>query len=406
MFAGNRKTLTTRHIRASNRFMLLQQLLAAESTNRQELSRLTGLSPATVNNLVSDLIKRGLVVEVGFEESQGGRPTTTFSINPKYGTCIGIDCSETYLHFELFDLQLRNLATHEIEITQKHNRPEHIVAYIADGLETLLAQNCTPSHSVVGVGVSIPGPFEHNTGVSVFAPYWGWRDVPIQKLLEKSVKFPLYLDNPLKFNAIAEQWLGAGRGIENFVSVFLGTGVGAGIVIDGALFRGSSNSAGEWGHTPFVYNGRRCRCGSRGCLEAYIGAPGLIQSLRETAPDSPYLEDTHHSETIRGLIDGYIRGDPVAQEVCSEYAQMVGAGLATLVNIINPELIVLGSWLAKQIGPHILSEVQEVVARYALAKSARATRIVISQFERSAVSIGGAAVALEKFLDDAMVAEA
>lgn len=385
--------------------MLLQHLVAAESTNRQELSRLTGLSPATVNNLVSDLIKRNLVIEVGLEESQGGRPTTAFSINPRFGTCIGIDCSETYLHFELFDLRLRNLATHEIEISQKYNQPEHIVAHVVEGLEVLFSQCSTPRRSVVGVGISIPGPFEHNTGVSVFAPYWGWRDVPIQTLLEKAVEFPLYLDNPLKFNAIAELWLGAGRGIDSFVSVFLGTGIGAGIVIDGNLYRGFSNSAGEWGHTPFVYNGRRCRCGSRGCLEAYIGAPGLIQTLRETDPDSPYLEEVHQTEVIQRLIDGLAQGDPVAQEVCSEYAQMVGAGLATIVNIINPELIVLGSWLAKMIGPCILPQVQEAVGRYALAKTARATRIVVSQFERSAVSIGGAAMALEKFLDDAMVAE-
>lgn len=396
MFATNRKTLTTRHIRASNRFLLLQQLLISGETTRQELSRTTGLSLGTVNTSVSDLIKRGLITEVGIIESQGGRPTTRFALNPHYGTCIGIDCSETYLHFELFDLRLQNITSVEIPITQRNNQPEHIVAHIVDGIERLFEQSGIARESVIGVSVGIHGPFEHNTGVSVFAPYWGWRDVPIQAMLEKAIPFPLYLDNPLKFNAVAELWLGAGRGADSFISVFLGTGVGAGIVIDGNLHRGSSNSAGEWGHTPFVYNGRRCRCGSRGCLEAYIGAPGLVQTLRDTAPDSPFLDDIHHSEIIRRMIDALLAGDHVAREVFDEYAQMLGAGLATLINIINPEMIILGSWLAKDIGPYILPRVQETAAQYALA---RATRITLSSFEHSPVSLGGAAVALERFLD-------
>lgn len=380
--------------------MLLHHLLRAETTNRQELARSTGLSPATVNTLVNDLLRRGLIIETGMEDSSGGRPTTMFSMNPAYGRCIGIDCSETYLHFELFDMRLRNLATHEIPITPRQIQAEQVVAAMVDGLQTLLTESNMARETIVGVGVSIHGPFDHDTGVSVFAPYWGWHDVPMRELLEAAIDLPLYLDNPLKFNAIAELWLGAGRGVDSFASVLLGTGVGAGIILDGTLYRGASNSAGEWGHTPFVYNGRRCRCGSRGCLEAYIGAPGLIQTLREAAPTASYLDADDDGAIIRQLADGLQRGEPIAVEVCGEYAQMLGAGLATLVNIINPKKVILGSWLAQAIGAPILPAVQDAMARHAVAKSARSTPVVLSGFARSPVSIGGAALALEQFLND------
>ena len=394
------KKFTTRDIRHSNRLNLLHQLLIEGANNRQELSRLTALSPATITNLTAALIQEGLVIEVGVEESQGGRPTAILAINHEAGTCVGIDCAETYIHFELFDLALHNLSSLEIPLSTEENQPEQIADHIAEGLDVLLAQAGVDKQTVVGAGISIPGPFEHNTGVSVFAPNWGWHEVPIQSLLHKRISIPLYLDNPLKFSTIAELWFGAGRGVSNFATVVLGTGIGAGLVINGELYQGASNSAGEWGHTTLIFNGRLCRCGSRGCMEAYLGAPGIIQTLRDYAPDSPILTLQNQSQILAQLLEAAWQGDPTATRVINEVAQMLGAGLANIINFANPEVIVLGSWVAQQIGTYILPVMEQSIAAHALAQPGRTAQIVLSQFTSNPVSLGAGAMMMERYFDE------
>jgi predicted NBD/HSP70 family sugar kinase len=398
--SNTQKKFTTRDIRHSNRLNVLHHLLIQGPSNRQELSRLTGLSPATITNLTTPLIQEELIIEVGLEESQGGRPTTILAINYESAACVGIDCAETYIHFELFDLRLQNLSTLEVPLSSEENQPEQIIDHITDGLEVLLAQAGVEQQKVVGAGISIPGPFEHNTGVSVFAPNWGWHDVPIQALLNKKIPIPLYLDNPLKFSTIAELWFGAGRGVSNFAIVVLGTGIGAGLVINQEIYQGASNSAGEWGHTTLIFNGRPCRCGSKGCMEAYLGAPGIIQTLHDYDPNSPFLAAQNQADVLAQLLAAAQESDPIATKVLDETAQMLGAGLANIINFANPEVIVLSSWVAEQLGAYILPAVEQSITAHALAQPRRAAQIVLSQFTSNPVSLGAAAMVVERYFDE------
>ena len=392
---------TTRDIRFSNRRSILHRLLLKGSSTRQELSRMTGLSQATVANLISDLMEGGLVVELGVEASQGGRPTTILAINGNAGACVGIDVAETYIHLELFDLSLHHLADFEATLSPDQNQPEQIVKQIVDGLNELLIQAHCKIADVVGAGISIPGPFDHSAGVSVFAPNCGWRDVALKPMLEQEIHIPLYLDNPLKFNAIAETWFGAGQKVNNLTTIILGTGVGAGLVIGGQLYQGASNTSGEWGHTTIIHEGRLCRCGNRGCIEAYIGAPGIMQTIHEINPDSPLIHSEDQVKTIQEIVLAAKRGDQVAQKVLMQTTEILGEWLANLVNLLNPDLIVLGSWLARLIGPTILPDLGKVVERHSLAQSFRAANIRLSSLMDDAVSLGAATLVLEDYLANA-----
>lgn len=389
---------TSRDIRVANRFEVLRHIVAARaesrSVSRQQIAADTGLSLATAANLVGELLELGLLVEVGYQDSNGGRPRALVSINPEGGRLVGIDVAETYVHVEVFDPALTVLASVEEELHPEENRPEQVVRHIVSSFR---AAEVDPAQ-VLGVGVSVPGQVDSEGGVSVFAPNWNWHDVPLRSLLARELNLPLYLDNPLRACLVAELWFGAGRGRQDVVVVNLGTGVGAGLAFGGELYRGATNSAGEWGHTTLVVDGRLCHCGSRGCVETYVGAPGIMQNLRDMAPTSPMLHPDDQTATIAALARGVADGDPVAVKVVTETARYLGVAVADLINLVNPEVIVLSSWVAAQLGGPLLAEVQAVVDRHALRRPRAATDITLCGLAGNPVSLGAATFALKQYL--------
>ena len=390
---------TLTDIRRSNRLAVLRQLYAAGVANRQLLMQHSGLSTATVANVITDLIEARIVVETGFEQSQGGRPRAILTVNARSGHLIGIDIAETYIHFELFDLRLSFLQAVEHRLDLAENQPHQVVAHLVHGIAELLQAADLPQSAVLGVGVSVPGLVEPSGGVSVFAPNWGWHDVPLLALLREQIDLPLYLDNPLKAIAVAQLWFGAGRSADNMVVLNIGTGVGAGVIINGQLYRGVINGAGEWGHTTVALDGRPCRCGSLGCIETYVGCPGIIQHLQEIDPASPLLRSDDQTAVIDALAAAAGQGDPAALATIRRTAHYLGAGVANLVNLFNPQVIVIGGWVSRKLGPLLLPELQPVIARYALAQTLASTRIELCTLQHNPVSMGAATFALEGHLD-------
>ncbi|MGW4655517.1 ROK family protein [Streptomyces sp. NPDC004279] len=386
---------TSRDIRTANRYEVLRQIIARSPTSRQELAATTGLSLATVATLVGELLDLGMLTEVGFEDSAGGRPRGLIAVNPSGGALIGVDIAETYVRVELFDLALGMLARAGEEMEPGGKRPEQVAAHVAAAVGTVVSRAGVGSDRVLGVGVSVPGQVDRDRDICVYAANWDWHDVPLLGLLARHIVHPLYLDNPLRACTIAELWFGAARGRGDAVVVNLGTGVGAGLALGGGLHRGVSNSAGEWGHTTLVLDGRPCHCGNRGCVETYVGAPGIMTNLRELSPHSPLLHPEDQTATIEALAHGVTAGDPVALEVLRTTARYLGAGIADLVNLLNPEVVVLSSWVAAALGAPLLNEVRAAVGRHALSRPFAVTEIVLSPVQTDPVCLGAATFALE-----------
>jgi predicted NBD/HSP70 family sugar kinase len=389
---------TVADIRRMNRLAILRHLYSAEAANRQLLTLHSGLSAATVANLVTDLIETRIVIESGLEQSQGGRPRAILAINASHGYLVGIDIAETYIHFELFDLKLSLIDALERRLDSADNQPSQVVDHVVSGLAALLRSAAVPPTAVLGVGISVPGLVDPSGGTSVFAPNWGWHDVPLLELLRAQIDLPLYLENPLKAMAVAQLWFGTGRSADNVVVVNIGTGVGVGIIIDGKLYRGAVNGAGEWGHMTIALDGRPCRCGSTGCIETYVGTPGIIQHLRELAPASPLLQLGDQTAVIDGLARAAAQGEPAALATISRTAYYLGAGVANLVNLFNPEVIVIGGWAGRQLGAHLLPELQPIIAHYAFSQSLAAARVELCNLPHNPVSMGAATFALEGYL--------
>ena len=395
---GSPTTPTTRDISRANRLTILRYLYAGKAASRPELSRISGLSPATVANLVTDLIDAGIVAETGVRISAGGRPRAELAVNAGRGVLVGVDVAETYVHFELFDLGLRLVQAVERALHPEENQPVQLIEHLVLGLERLLSDADIRPERVLGVGISVPGLVDRTAGVSIFAPNWGWRGVPLLRLLGERLPFPIQLDNPLKASATAELWFGAGWQADNVITLVLGTGVGAGIITNGTVYRGETNSAGEWGHTTVVIDGRVCRCGGRGCLEAYVGAPGIAQHLRELAPESDLLNTDDQTATVQAIAAAAANGDPPATQVVRTTARYLGVGVANLVNLFNPRIVVLGGWVGLALGPVLMPELERVVAGYALEQPLRATSLQLGQLRHNPVSMGMATVALESWL--------
>ncbi len=366
--------------------------------SRLDMGRRSSISPATVTNVVAELLEEGVILETGLEESEGGRPRTILAINPNYGYFVGVDLGETHVQLELFNLMLQNQHTVRYLVASEENLPEKYVEHIAAGLKELIAQSGVRPEAILGVGIGVPGVVERNEGVSVLAPMWKWQSVPLLDLLKAQIDFPLFLDNGAKAMTLAESWFGAGRSVQDLVVVLIGTGIGAGIIAQGSLYRGATNSAGEWGHTKIVLDGRPCRCGSQGCLEAYAGAPGIIATLHEQAPGSPLLAGDNQLAILNNLTAALEEHDPVALQTLESTAHYLGAGIANLINLFNPELVLIGGWVGLQIGKAMMGDLNRFVERYVLPPLHNAVRLDLCELGQDAICMGAACLVLEDFL--------
>ncbi|AEE47734.1 ROK family transcriptional regulator [Cellulomonas fimi] len=395
---------SSRDIRSESRLDVLHALLSLGESTRNELARRTGLSLATVATVVSELIGEGLVVEAGLAATGVGRPTTTLRINGGRGLIAGIDVAETYVSAHVFDAALAEVGTADLTLDEHETSAEYVVDAIVRALDEAVASTGLDRSRLLGVGVALPGLVQRSTGaMSVVVPKWSWRADDLIDLLRARVGLPLVVENPLKAIATAELWLGTGRGASSMVTINLGTGVGAGIVLEGTILRGATNSAGEWGHSLLVHDGRGCRCGRRGCVEAYVGAPGIQQTLREIAPDHPLADPDLQQRDVIGALASALDGpdpDPAVVETLDRTARYLGSAIADVVAIINPEVVMLTGWTAWALGEHLLPGTQSEIRTQSPNGAATDLTLGISTVRGNSAAIGMATLAFERFLGD------
>ncbi|MEU9129607.1 ROK family transcriptional regulator [Kitasatospora sp. NPDC048540] len=390
---------TVRDLRRGSRSTLLRRLYFDGPLSRQELGRITGLSAGSVSNVTGELLADGLVEECGSVESDGGRPRILLQVTPGRAHLVGVDVGETQVRVALFDLALTELAASDHPLSDKGHDVDHVVELILTGLAEVLARTGTDPQTVLGVGVGVPGiveqgaAAEHGLGIVVHSQTVDWDAVPLGRLLRAGTDLPLFVDNGAKTLGQAEMWFGAGQGALHAVVALFGSGVGACVIADGARFRGATSSAGEWGHTKVHVGGRLCRCGSRGCLEAYVGAEALVERWGAAPAGSS------EKAGLAALLAAAESGEDAAVELLDEAAEYLGAAIADLVNLFNPERIVIGGWAGLMLGPRLLPAVRDAATAYALRFPRAQTSIELGRLGPDAVTVGAATLPLSQFLD-------
>jgi predicted NBD/HSP70 family sugar kinase len=392
------RTTNVRDLRKSNRSRALIELYMNGPMTRQEVGTAAGVSPATVSNLVGELLDQGVLVEAGVEDSDGGRPRALLQVNPDYGYVVGVDVGEQGTLVELFDLGMQVLASHTMTLSTASLEPDASVAQVLEGLHKVISDSGVKEESVLGVGVGVPGMVEHGADAVVYAQTVGWEAVPLGRMLRRGTSLPLLVDNGAKTMGQAEKWFGAARQVDNAVIVLLGAGVGTSIITDGELYRGPSSSAGEWGHTTILVNGKTCRCGASGCLEAYIGARAMVTRYDELRhkPTTSASED----DLVARLeaITSAGAADKSAARLLQETATYIGAGIADLINLFNPERIVIGGWLGAMLTDRVLSDIIETASKHALRLPYSQVSIVPAELGTDAVALGAATLPISQFL--------
>ncbi|MEU9351200.1 ROK family protein [Streptomyces griseoloalbus] len=430
---------TVRDLRRENRTAVLQRLYFDGPMSRLALGSAAGLSSGSVSNVVAELLAEGLVEEAGSLGADGGRPRTLVRVAADRGRLIGVDVGETRVRVELFDLSMTELARAERPLPG-HGRRSYdvgvVAGHILDGITEVLGAGLGAggvlgsgevlgagaslgpswgpgpggghgsraelgSGELLGVGIGVPGIVEHTAdGPLVHGQTIGWDAVPLERLLRASGRLPahvpLFVDNGAKTLGQAEMWFGGGRGARSAVVVLFGSGVGACVVTD----ESERGRAVEWGHLTVRVRGRRCRCGGLGCLEAYAGAEALLARWREEGGRPPHGADEEAALTAMLAAAHPADGgapDPVAARVLEETAEYLGAGLADLINLFQPERILVGGWAGLQLGTRFLESVRRHALDHSLRYPAARVRITLGRLGPDAVTVGAATLPLAAF---------
>ncbi|TWD74879.1 putative NBD/HSP70 family sugar kinase [Kribbella amoyensis] len=388
---------TVRDMRRTNRSVILTSIYRQGPLSRFELSHETALSAASVSNLVAELLEEGIVEEAGSVESDGGRPRVLLRVAREFGYVVGAEVGETRVRVELFDLSMTVRATVVYPIETPKPAPELAVKYVLQGLQHVIERAGVTADRVLGMGVAVAGVVEGPADAVVHAQTLGWDAVPLGAMLAAATDIPIQVDNGANTLGQAEMWFGAGRGATDAVVALVGSGVGAALVTGGSSYRGTRSSAGEWGHTTIVYGGRPCRCGAEGCLEAYVGAEGVLDRYRlaggEVAPEAD------EEAAFVAVLDA-VDSSEIAAQVVKDTIGYLGAGFANLVNLVNPERIVLGGWSGLLLGERYLDEVREAVGKHALRRPYDQVTIEPCELGRDAVALGAATLPVLRLLRD------
>jgi len=393
-----------RDLRKGNRSRALWPVFLHGPLTRQEVGTLAGLSAATISNLMAALAAEGVVVEVGLEDSNGGRPRGLLQVNPDYGYVIGVDVGETAFLVELFDFGLHLRARHTSVTDMTVLDPDDAVSRIVKGIESVIAESGVDRRAVLGVGVAVPGLVEHGEDAVVYGQSVGWHAVPLEAMLRSRTGLPILVDNGAKTLGQAERWFGAARGTDNAVIVLLGIGVGTCIISNGEVYRGATSSAGEWGHTTVVVGGRTCRCGAEGCLEAYVGAGAIAARYEQLKRRRVATSPGELEGRIAAIIDAAGR-DRAAARVLDETVTYLGTGIADLVNLFNPERVVVGGWLGNALSDELLPRIRAAAGRQALRLPFSRVQIVKADLGQDAVALGGATLPIARLLTAGAVAD-
>ncbi len=378
---------------------ILRLIWREHKISRAEISRQLDLSRSTVTEIIKELLPTGLVAEVGSGESSGGRKPILLQFQDDAKVILGIDIGATHVSVAMTNLRGKLLLWKEQDYPVREN-PE--------GTHKLIDELCNECFSILkhgskmllSIGVSVPSPVDPIRPEylsETIIPAWHGKS-GLERLREK-YGVPVYLDNDANLGALAEHWWGVGKNVNDLIFIKISSGIGAGYIFGGKLYRGSKGIAGEMSHMPIDPNGRLCGCGLRGCLGTVISAWALkerIGTLANLYPESPLLNG---SPSIIDIENAALNNDLLAIQIVSEATTYLTSAITSLVNLLNPDMIIIGGSLSR-LGELVINPIQQKIDESALVSSVSKTKLGTSALGSKGIAIGAATLAIEQaFID-------
>ena len=380
-------------IRAINRSAVLNMIKAYGPISRKEIAHRSGLSAATVTGITADLMAEGLVFEKAQGDSHKGRPPILLALNPRGGYVVGLKLTESHVIGALTDLEATILAKRTVQLAG-HGQNDAVEA-LAEAVRALLADGRIRRSQLLGVGVGLAGTVDAERGVLRQSPHFGWRNVPLGEMLQRRVRVPVWIDNDVNTLTLAEKWFGEGHGIDDFLTVTVGRGVGMGIVVNGQVYRGMRGGAGEFGHTVIEPDGPPCDCGKRGCLEAFVADPALLRLAAQAVARG---EIPPPIDRVDDLLARAEAGNPAARAIFARAGEILGRGIANLVNLFNPQRIII-SGEGVRAGDWLFRPMRSTIAREVMPGLADMTEIRIDTWGDDAWARGAASLVLRELFE-------
>ncbi|MFU8826878.1 MAG: ROK family transcriptional regulator [Brevefilum sp.] len=395
-------------VKEHNLQVVLLSLLYDETLSRAGLAKRLHLSSTTITNLISELLEQGLVSERACSEQEGertrpvGRPRTTICLVPDARFVVGI-----HVGVGIFRVALVNLRDEILTSRREHFDIDEDSMVVVDQMvrcvNALIEESQVDPDLILGVGVGLSGLVDFESGVNVMAPNLNWRNVPVKDILTAQLGWPVVVDNNVRCMALGETYFGVGRDLESLVFVYGRVGVGAGFISRGEVFRGSSMGAGEIGHTTMLLDdGEPCRCGKAGCLETLVSETTMVSLAERIARQNPEgilascFKAHPGGNNMDCVFEAARLGDQAVRDMLAKRAYYLGVALANMVNLYNPELILLGGLFAQE-QAYFIDPVIETVQQMTFGDLGKQVRIEATSFGWRAGVIGAAALALTQF---------
>jgi glucokinase-like ROK family protein len=395
-------------VRDMNLSTVMKHIHREGSLSRAQLAQRTLLNKATISSLVEELIELGLIHESGMDTSGFGRPATMLDLNPEAGYIIGVEIGVGFISIILTNFTGKILWRGFEDLNPTLNQQAimgRILHFLEEGREIARKSG----KRLLGIGLALPGMVDVDRGVMIYSPNLQWRDVPLRQMFSEQSNLPVFVDNDANAAALGEHLFGAARQEQHFLFIVAGVGVGGGLFLNGELYRGARGLAGEIGHTSFyVEQTRPCRCGNRGCWENYANQSSLYERIRARL-------DVGRQSLITGILEKKLSplnlsivnqaaeaGDREVLEAISETGAALGLGVANLINIFNPEMVIIGGSLSI-VGKYLLPTVEEVIEERTLEVMRRPIRILVSAFGSDASVMGAVALVVQEILSKPVV---
>jgi len=393
-------------VRELNLSLVLQQIHNEAPISRAQIAQITGLNKSTVSSLAESLLERNLIHETGITSDGPGRPATSLEINPRAGGIIGVELGVNFVAVALTDFA-GNILWRQVENASPTDVQENTLAQTLGLIHKAVAFCNEQELFLFGLGIATPGTVDLDEGVLIFAPNLQWRNVPLREYYSNHTGLNVFIENDANAVAIAEHLFGVAKQSQNFIFVFAGVGIGGGLFLNGELHRGNNGYAGEFGHSPIMIEPflSSCHCGNQGCWETYANQYSIIQRVHaglkvnrnSIIPGLMKEKNTHL--TISIIKQAADEGDGMAIEALSETGSAMGLGFANLINIFNPEKIILGGPLSI-VGDYLLPSIKDTAVKHSLPEISPKVEILLSSFKTDASLIGAISIVANDILSN------
>ncbi len=395
----NHQTADQESVRKVNTSLVLNALRLHSPISRAELAAITRLNRSTISNITKALIEDGLVFESDTMESKIGRPGIALALRPDGGAVIGVEIGVGFISIILTDFVANILWRAYSEYSPA--KPQLEILSEAEKLVDQAISFAAEKHlRLLGIGLGVPGLVNVQTGELLFAPNLGWRNVLLRLMWTQRFHLPVYVENEANLGALGEYYFGVGCDVDNFIYLSSGIGLGGGVILNGKLFAGGHGFAGEIGHIQRDPQGEMCGCGRRGCWETQVGPRAVMQRVRRSIEAHPgdslakYVNGNLKELTFNQVVDCAMQGDEVCCLALEEVGKYLGAGIADLANIFNPQMVIIGG--AFSYGREIILPIlQNTVLSEALPAIKEELRVLFSEHGSDACVLGAIAVVLD-----------